>query len=108
MLYSHPYCPNANEAYAKNLNSTIARKFNEEHQSLYDYVANNTGLPATFSGTNTAFDVLRSAKVNGLGLPAWVTEEIYQKMGIVFYNSFNFNNLDLISQKFYCGNIKKF
>jgi hypothetical protein len=107
-FFKQPYCPNADKAIVRNMNSTIARKFNEEQQSLYDYVAKYTGVSATFSGTNKVFDVLRSAKANSLGLPEWATEEIYKKMAIVYYNSFDFSVLDEFSQKFSCGNTKKF
>jgi len=73
-----------------NLNSSAVIAFNNEYQWLYNYVANNTGLPATMFGVLQAFDQIRTQKANGYDLPDWVNDYYFNKMGFVYYNIFDF------------------
>ncbi len=53
-------------------------------------MSENTGNPATFTGTFNAFDVIRSGEANGFGLPDWVTSDVFNEMAIVYYKNFVF------------------
>jgi hypothetical protein len=89
-LFPITYCPNGDKEDERISTTSEVIEFNESNQGLYDFVSNKTGYPANFGGTMGAFDVIRCGEANGYEIPDWVTNDVYNKMGNVYYKYFEF------------------